>query len=136
MARRDFLDFVPSILRNAPQLSRQQLAAELDCPLRDLRVADPTFPVQFPSVLARCSAIILSVADVKVQRIICGLSVYGDFPISRDFTHPPRSPEIFADFRCDGCTKGSLLTFVASVCFVFVTSRKTFLSTSVWRRRR
>ncbi|CAM9248928.1 unnamed protein product [Ascophyllum nodosum] len=46
-------------------LSRQQLAAELNCPLRDLRVADPTFPAQFPSVLARCSAIIFSVKDVK-----------------------------------------------------------------------
>eukprot|EP00903_Cladosiphon_okamuranus_P008362 g8040.t2 len=46
-------------------LSRQQLATELNCPLRDLRVADPTFPGQFPSVLARCGSIIFSVADVK-----------------------------------------------------------------------
>ena len=49
------------------QLSRQQLAAELNCPLRDLRVADPTFPGQFPSVLARCGSIIFSVAEVKVR---------------------------------------------------------------------
>lgn len=46
-------------------LSRQQLATELNCPLRDLRVADPTFPGQFPSVLARCGSIIFSVAEVK-----------------------------------------------------------------------
>eukprot|EP00752_Nemacystus_decipiens_P012091 g10718.t1 len=46
-------------------LSRQQLANELNCPLRDLRLADPTFPGQFPSVLARSGSIIFSVADVK-----------------------------------------------------------------------
>lgn len=51
----------------ARQLSRQQLSTELSCPLRDLRVADPTFPGQFPSVLARCGAIIFSVADVKAR---------------------------------------------------------------------
>ncbi|CAM9462193.1 unnamed protein product [Ectocarpus sp. 6 AP-2014] len=46
-------------------LSRQQLAAELNCPLRDLRMADPTFPGQFPSVLARRGSIIFSVGEVK-----------------------------------------------------------------------
>ncbi|CAN0114704.1 unnamed protein product [Ectocarpus sp. 12 AP-2014] len=46
-------------------LSRQQLAAKLNCPLRDLRMADPTFPGQFPSVLARRGSIIFSVGEVK-----------------------------------------------------------------------
>ncbi|CAM9320049.1 unnamed protein product [Choristocarpus tenellus] len=46
-------------------VSRQMLAEELGCNLRDLRVADPTFPGQFPAILVRPGAIIVALANVR-----------------------------------------------------------------------
>ncbi|CAM9842602.1 unnamed protein product, partial [Phaeothamnion confervicola] len=41
------------------------MAQELRCPLRDLRLIDPSFPGLYPAVVSRRSAIILSILKVK-----------------------------------------------------------------------
>ncbi|CAM9742200.1 unnamed protein product [Chrysoparadoxa australica] len=47
------------------EVSRQALAQELGCPLRDLRLIDPNYPGQFPAILPRGSAVVVAVGDIR-----------------------------------------------------------------------
>jgi len=59
-----------SIYKNATAISRKlrksELAQELRCPTRDLRLIDASFPGNYAAFIARPSAIVLCVERVKV----------------------------------------------------------------------
>ena len=63
----DAIKIDPSGKAYTTQISKQQLANELDLPLRDLRIVDPSYPSQIMATFtARKNAILFCIENIKV----------------------------------------------------------------------